>query len=435
MARTTYLHADRIVPVTGAAPIDDGIVAIEDGAIIAAGPNAQFPDLDPAAVRHFPGATLLPGFIDAHAHLSLPADRRNYEQMMLDPDEMQTLIAARNMRLHLESGVTTLRDNGARNRVTFVLREAVRRGYFVGPRLLLSGRAVTHSSGHFHFNNEVADGVEAIRRSVRRLVADGADHIKIMASGGDTAGNIPYRASYTTDELRAAVDAAHDLGRLTTAHCRARDAMERALEAGLDCIEHAEFLVAPDKVNHHLGSGRVPPGRFDYDPALAERLLKRGTFISFTYQTDGWDSIVELRGKGALSIEEAARLGELERYFEAKHALFGRLLRDGYLPRLVVSSDAGPADAQFGHMYFNLELAVLGGMTPSQAIDSVTRIAAEAVGLGDLIGTIEPGKRADLVVVRGDPLADIRATADVQAVFRDGVQVAGAAPPAALSPH
>ena len=130
----------------------------------------------------------MPGLVDAHAHLTLAADRRTYEQMVLDPDEMMALVSVSNLQRHLACGVTTLRDNGGRNRVTFIVREAIKRGYFIGPRLLLSGRPVTHRYGHFYWCNGVADGVEAIRATVRQLVAEGADHIKIMASGGATAG-------------------------------------------------------------------------------------------------------------------------------------------------------------------------------------------------------------------------------------------------------
>src|SRR5205085_1267644 len=226
-------------------------------------------------------------------HISLAGDGRTYEQMFLDPDELMTVIGLHTMRVHLKSGVTTLRDNGARNRVTFVVREAILRGYVQGPRLLLSGRPITHSGGHFHFCNEVADSAEEVRRSVRRLVAEGADHIKIMASGGATAGNLPFRASYGVEELRAAVETAHHLGRLTTAHCRARDSMERALEAGLDRMEHAEFLVPPEEVT--LGSGVTPTGLMRYDERLAERMLQRGLFVSFTFQAGGYDTLVELR--------------------------------------------------------------------------------------------------------------------------------------------
>jgi imidazolonepropionase-like amidohydrolase len=416
------LRADRIIDGRGGAPIQDGVLVLEGDRVVDVRAASTFEAEEIAGAVHLEGCTLLPGLIDAHAHLTLPADGRTYEQVMLDPDEMMTLSAVRNMKLHLASGVTTLRDNGARNRTTFVLRDALRRGYFKGPRLLLSGRPVTQSHGHFHFCNEVADGTEQVRRSVRRLVAEGADHIKLMASGGETAGTQPYRASYDIAELRAAVETAHQLGRLTTAHCRAREAMANAVEAGLDCIEHAEFLVPP--TGNALGTGVMRAGVSEYDGRLTARMLERGMYVSFTYQTDGYDTLVRLWDReGPLTDAEHQERARLERLYEWKASLFSSLLRDGYLPKLVVSSDAGPGDTQFGRFHYNLELAVKGDMSPGQALESVTRVAAEACGIADVVGTLEAGKRADILAVRGDPLRSITAMANVVAVWRDGKQV------------
>jgi imidazolonepropionase-like amidohydrolase len=330
--------------------------------------------------------------------------------------------------------VTTLRDNGGRNRVTFIVRQAIQRGYFIGPRLLLSGRPITHSYGHFHWCNGVADGAEAIRAVVRQLIAEGADHIKIMASGGATAGNMPYYASYTAAELRVAVEAAHALGRLTTAHCRAKQSMLYAVAAGLDCIEHGEFLV-PGEVAEY-GAGLPNRGVMQYDPRVTEQLLEARTFVSYTMQAGGYDSLVALRQKQAdagLSPVEDAQRGALEAYYEGKLDVFRRLLSDGMLPRLVISSDAGPFDCVFCRMVFGLRLGVDGGMSTLQAIDAATRVAAEACGVSPLVGTVEPGKEADLLVVAGNPLEDIDRIADVQAVYRAGRQV-GPLPHDALLP-
>lgn len=409
--------------------IEDGVLAIDGSRISHVAAAADMAaELSVGNVDHFPDATLLPGMVDAHAHLTLAADRRTYEQMIQDPDEMMALVSVANLQRHLATGVTTLRDNGGRNRVTFVVREAIERGYFIGPRLLLSGRPVTHSYGHFYWCNGVADGADAIRATVRQLVAEGADHIKIMASGGATAGNIPYYPSYTADELRVAVDTAHRLGRLTTAHCRAKQSMINAIEAGLDCIEHAEFLV-PGAIAEY-GAGLASSGVMEYDARVADRLLESGTFVSYTMQAGGYDSLVELRAKRAaehLTPDEEARRGALEAYFDRKLDVFHQLLRDGLLPRLVISSDAGPFDCEFGRMVYGLRLAVQGGMSPLQAIEAATRVAAEACGVAPLVGTLEAGKEADLLVVAGNPLQDIECIANVEAVYKAGRVVGPAA--------
>ena len=301
------------------------------------------------------------------------------------------------------------------------MREAIKRGYFVGPRLLLSGRPVTHSYGHFYWCNGVADGADEIRATVRQLVAEGADHIKIMASGGATAGNIPYYASYTASELRVAVEAAHALGRLTTAHCRARQSMVNAVEAGLDCIEHAEFLVPGDIAEY--GQGIAASGVIAYDPRVTQQLLEAGTFVSFTFQAGGYDTLLELRTKRErepLTPSEEKQRSALERYFEMKLDVHRQLVRDGMLPRLVISTDAGPFDCEFGRMHYGLELAVESGMTALQAIEAATRIAAEACGVASITGSLAPGMQADLCVVRGNPLTNIHSMADVVAVFAGG---------------
>jgi imidazolonepropionase-like amidohydrolase len=342
---------------------------------------------------------------------------------------MMALYALRNLRIHLESGVTTLRDNGGRNRVTFVTREAVSRGYFESPKLLLSGRPITPSGGHFHWCNGVADGPDELRAAVRLLAAEGADHIKIMASGGSTSGNRPYWASYDADELRVIVETAHGLQRLTTAHCRAKQSIEYAIEAGLDCIEHADFLVPPGEGTSDrelyggISAAVVPIGAVDYDPRLTAGLAERGIYVSFTFQAGGYDRLVELRAGESLTTAESHLKDRLERYYEIKLDVFRRLMHDGIGERLVVSSDAGPFIGRFGHLHYGLELAVEAGMSPTQAIDAATRIAAAACGVADDVGTLEPGKTADVLIVDGDPLADISRIAHPLAVYRAGSHV------------
>jgi imidazolonepropionase-like amidohydrolase len=430
-----YIRAARIVTASTRGTIEDGALVVDDSRITEVGPAADvLPQVPAAAVETYPDATLLPGLIDAHAHLTLAGDRRTYEQMVLDPDEMMALISVWNLQRHLACGVTTLRDNGGRNRVTFIVREAINRGYFVGPRLLLSGRPVTHSYGHFYWCNGVADGLEAIRATVRQLVAEGADHIKIMASGGATAGNIPYYASYGADELRVAVETAHGLGRLTTAHCRAKSSMINALDAGLDCIEHAEFLI-PGHIAEY-GAGVSSSGVMKYDERVTERLLRQRTFVSYTFQAGGYDTLVALRAKREherLTRQETTRKDALESYYEMKLGIFSRLLGDGMRPQLVVSSDAGPFDCEFGRMHYGMELAVQAGMSPLQAIEAATSIAARACGIAEITGALEPGKEADLLMVQGNALSDIRRMANVVAVYKGGLKV-GILPPNALLP-
>jgi imidazolonepropionase-like amidohydrolase len=200
--------------------------------------------------------------------------------------------------------------------------------------------------------------------------------------------------------------------------------MLNAVAAGLDCIEHGEFLVPGEVMEYSQAVANH--GVMQYDPRVTEKLLEAGTFVSYTMQAGGYDSLVELRQKRAddsLSAAEDARREGLESYYDAKLEIFRRLLADGMLPRLVISSDAGPFDCEFGRMVYGLRLAVEGGMTTLQAIEATTRVAAQACGVRPLVGTLEAGKEADLFVVGGNPLDDIERIADVQAVYLAGRRV------------
>ena len=422
---TWFLRARRVVPAGGAGVLDDGVVEVAGNRIArvaAAADLAAELGRPGARVLDHGDATVLPGLVDAHCHITLTGDGSTYEQQVLDPDEMLSLVAVSNLARHLAAGVTTLRDNGGRNRVVFVVREAVARGYLTAPRMLLAGRPLTHSHGHFYWCNGVADGADAIRAAVRQLVAEGADHIKVMASGGATAGNLPYYPSYLADELRVAVETAHGLGRLTTAHCRATASIDNAVEAGLDCVEHAEFLVPAPMVE--FGGGVASTGRMVYDPAVAARLLEAGTYVSFTAQTGGWETLVRLRAAGTTTAEERGRLSALEAYFDMKLGILSSLIADGALPKLAISSDAGPYDVSFGGLPHGIELAVQAGLSPVQAIECATSTAADACGIGGRVGRLRTGEAADLLVVGGDATADVRRLWDVRAVYQEGRLVA-----------
>ena len=413
MARI-MLRADRLIDGRAEHAIADGAVVLDGERITWAGPAGAVPPgvSAGAAVRQFAGCTLLPGFVDAHTHFTLFADGRSYADMAAEPDGIMLLAGAQNARTHLLAGVTTARDNGSRGVNGFVLREAISRGIIAGPRLLVAGPPVTPTAGHFHWCLGTADGEDELRRQVRALVGLGADHIKIMASGGSTVGTDPGRPCYGVGELRSAIMTAHDLGRLTTAHCRAAEAMRRSTEAEVDCIEHGEFI-DPDGVM-----------RFDRDIALL--MADHGTYLSPTLQASGWDTILRLRraaAERALTEQEARDLSLAEREMEVRLEQIGTLMQMGLTDRVVAGTDAGCFDFSFGHIDYAMQLMVMAGAPEMVAITSATSGSARACGVHEDVGSLEAGKVADIVVVRGDPLADISNVADVAAVFLGGAEV------------
>lgn len=419
-----FLRAQNVVPGFDNRVIADGVVEIDAGRIRAVGPAAEFGSAirESSWVDDYGDSTILPGLIDAHAHLTFPADGRTYDEISRCTQEELHSTALRNVQLHAAGGVTTIRDNGAPGSAIFRARRSLPASR--SPRLLLAGRPVTETSGHMHWCGGGADGPAAIRAEIRRLVAEGADHIKLVASGGGTVGTSPWAASYPEAHLKAAVDEASTAGLLTTAHCHAREAIANAVRAGVQCIEHATFLAPPK-------AGDPPPRRsgvatggweVEYDPLIVEEMVRHGTFVGFTF-AGGYGAVRALEAKQRerdLTVAETEALQVSRGHVRRKIELFQRFLSDGLSDRLVISSDAGPGDNAFGMMWLNLDLAVQGGMGPIAAIEAATSRAADACGIAAETGSLRSGLAADVVVVDGNAVDDVTRAASVRLVLRNG---------------
>jgi imidazolonepropionase-like amidohydrolase len=422
-----YLRAGLLIDGTGGPPLPDPVIELEDGRIANVGPAEQFGTVLEKAggLLDFGGRVVMPGLVDCHAHPTLFPDRQPFEVQLQAPDEMLALTAVRQLTVHLRSGVTTVRDCAARGQVMFWVREAIRRGYFPGPRLQLAGRAITYSRGHIHWAGGVADTPDEIRRQVRILVAEGADLIKVVASGGGTKGGIPYLASYTVDELRVAVDAAHALERPTVAHARATQSIENCVDAGIDAIAHVEFL-SPGQIVDMGGAG-APTGLPKLDRRVAEKLAASPAFLDLNPQSSGWDTLILFKQKLArgepLTAAEQAQQTALEAYFDHFIPVIAALRELGLVDRMGFGSDAGPFDTEFGHMEYSVEIARLAGLSPMESLQVVTRNAARLCGLADTVGTVEAGKAADLLVLDGNPLVDVGNLRRVSAVLKGGERV------------
>jgi imidazolonepropionase-like amidohydrolase len=395
-------RAEALIDGTGDEPKRNVDIMVENDRIREIAP-AGLADISPdTAIYERPGATVVPGLIDVHLHLMFGTGRRTYEDVIQhDSDDLMLLRGARNAYLHLRAGVTTCRDCGARNNVAFALREAARAGLFLSPRLHVSGRPLTITGGHFWWCNEEADGVDGVRVATRRLLKDGADFIKIMASGGGTRGTDASRPSFSAEEMAAAVAEAHQVGKKTTAHCLAAESVGRAVDAGLDQIEHFNFI--------HVDGSRV------FDERVAERILERGIVLSPTIQT-GYRQIERLQAKGdALTPQERTQLDGNLYKLETKLDFVRRFHEMG--APIVAGTDA---IQEFGDYAIGLELLHRAGLSPMEVIRSATSLASRAIGTEGEIGIVRSGMLADFVYVDGDPLADVRALGQVAAVVLDG---------------
>lgn len=370
------------------------------------------PDPPNATVLDFPDACILPGLMDSHVHLMYGTEDRmsgprSYEHVNeIDSDSLMLLRAVRNAYQHtLLAGVTTMRDAGARGRITFDLKEGASAGLFKGfPTVHASGRPITMTGGHFYFCGEEADGEEGCRLAVRRLIKEGADFIKVMGSGGGTYITDYRYPSYTVEELRAIADETHRHGKICTAHCIAAQSIANAVEAGVDSLEHYEFIEA------------------DYtrrlDPSVAERIIENKVWLSPTIQTGyrNLESLRKLKDERSLTPAEEENLTYYAWKQEGQLYVTGKLYEMG-ARRFVMGTDA---IARFGDYALGMELMAEAGLPNKEVLLSATRNCAEDFGILDEVGTLAPGKIADVTVVGGDPMTDMSSVGRVLQVIKRG---------------
>ena len=405
------VKAARLIDCTDGSARENMAVVVEDGRISRVSPQHElsFPEGVQPGVHDFAGATLLPGLIDCHTHTNMRGDGSSVDDVHEDDDDIHLIQGVQSARLAIESGVTTMRENGGWHKSTFSLKEGIRRGLVPGPRIVNCGRPITMTGGHCWMMGSQADGVEGVRKEVRKLVAEGADYIKVMSSGGSTRNSVPTRASYSLEELTAIVDEAHVRGRLVGAHAHAVEAISNCLDAGVDMIIHCTFS--------------NPDGSISLDRALADRIAESGVWVNPTL----WIIMLDIRHleekerREGLSPEDETRLGasryRVSRRLEVQRPIFEAGAR------FIGGSDCGWGAYPFGQFHEELKALTTLGASTKQALLAGTRDAAEAVGLPASIGTLEAGKEADLLVVEGDPSQNLDDLARVAAVFQAGERV------------
>ena len=379
---TTSIYLIRgvtLVDGLGDEPVHDAAVVVEDDRITWVGPSRHAPAPGDGLVVEGAGFSLLPGLINCHAHLCNDGAADLYAQVVNDSVPIATIRAVRNARLALQAGVTTVRDCGAASQIALEISKAVDQGLIEGPRVRAAGRVVTMTGGHGHFIGREADGPDEVRKAVRAEIKGGAHFIKVMATGGVlTPGVDPSQTTFQPEELRAAVEEAHKAGRPIASHAIGNRGIKNALQAGIDSVEHGFYL----------------------DDEAINLALKNDSYMVPTLIAV--DQIVN-SGRQRGIPEWVVRKAEAESGHHRES--FALAVRSGM--RIAAGTDAGTPFNPHGDLALELARMVEFGLSSMQAITAATMSAAQLLRIDNLVGSIEVGKQADLLLVPGDPTSDI----------------------------
>ena len=403
------LKAARMFDGKSNALVQNGVVVVDGDKIVDAGSN--LPISSTARVIDLGDATLCPGFMDAHTHLTLDFsgdyDARRLKELDLNVSE-QAMIATAYARATVEAGFTTVRDLGSRfvgsrEFVDVALRNSINKGVIVGPRMLVATKGIGATGGHFDptngfrdflfgrepdYTDGIADGPDEIRKAVRFEVKNGADVIKAAVSGGvlSLADEVDT-PQFTPAEMAALVDESHRLRKKIAVHCHGDEAAREAIEAGVDSIEHGSFM----------------------KPETLGIMKKKGTFLTPTLMASEW-----IMGK--LQNYPPALQAKAKAATAARSEMFRNAVKLGV--RISFGTDA--AVFPHGQNAKEFKLMVDLGMNPVDALKSATANDAELLGISQKVGTLEKGKLADVIAVPGDPSTDITATERVSFVMKEG---------------
>jgi imidazolonepropionase-like amidohydrolase len=394
--KAVVIKAGRLLDVKTGKTLTNQTIVIQGDRIASVGGNAQAPAA--ATVIDLPNATVLPGLIDAHTHITFNPSF-GYQTLGISIPR-EALIGAKNARVTLEAGITTVRNVGARGYTDVALRDAINAGDVPGPRMLVSGPALSITGGHcdqnllpfeFHATSEgAADGIEEVQHKTREIIKYGADVIKICATGGVLSkGDDPNASQYTLEEMKAIVADAHRLGRKVAAHAHGAQGVIWASEAGVDSVEHGHLM---------------------NDEAIAT-MKKNGTYLVPTLYLVDWQ-------------QENAAQANLPEYAKRKMEMVSQMgqmnAKKAFAAGVKIGMGTDAAVYPHGLNAHELAVYVRLGMTPLQAIQTATINDADLLGWSDKIGTIEPGKFADIIAVDGDPLQDVTTLQSVKFVMKGG---------------
>ena len=380
--------------------------------ISAIGPSNEIsaPDGSKVTVCDYGNSTILPGLVDGHTHMMAPGDGTHGDITGAEEDDILLMRALKNAKTFLAAGVTTARENGAKNKVAFSLKKGIRSGLSEGPEMIISGRPITITGGHFWYCGSEADGIDGVRQEVRKLVKEGADFIKIMATGGSTWSSDPLRPSYTADEIAVIVEEAHRFGKLTAAHCASMQGIKNSLDAGVDMIIHCVF--------------EDETGMYDFNEPLAEQLAAAKAWVNPTLHVvqAGIDHTERIGyNRGWLTKDEQASLDSSKASLETRVDSVNRLIKMGV--RMIAGSDSPWGAFPPGEFVKEMIALNKAGLSNTEALVTGLSHAAESIAAGEQAGTLSPGRPGDILIVGGDPTSDLNALWDIKDVYKSGARI------------
>ncbi len=394
MSRKILYKGFNLLDGTGKETVENSYMIVEDKRIVALG-SGEVPLDNYDNSVDLSGKTLMPGLINAHVHITMEPVGDPVSIYLKDSAAKTALRAANNLKKHLFSGTTYLRDLGAPAGIDFDLRDAVNEGLIQGPEFQAAGKCITMTGGHGWFIGQEADGVDETRKATRQQLKAGADIIKIMATGGVmTKGVEPGSPQLTIEEMKASVEEAHKAGKKTATHAQGTVGIKNAILAGIDSVEHGIFL----------------------DDEVIQMMVDRGVYLVPTLVAPYF--IVE-NGVEAGIPQYAV---EKSKYVMEYHMdSFTKAYKAGV--KIAMGTDAGTPFNLHDAAPHELKLMVECGMTPMDAIVASTKSAADLLGILDDYGTIEEGKFADFLVINENPLDNLDSLFNIDSIYKLGQKV------------